>query len=121
MSICNYNELDPGIREVVKLLRDHGFITCDSGDGKTKKVVDAGEEGQFYTCALPQPNVFMQVEPAKALKDEADRLCRLIDTLKLPTEPIETAVAIQANYSPQDGKAFLELYNLDDKKLAAHR
>jgi hypothetical protein len=31
-----YAALDPGIREVVRYLRQHGFATTDSGDGVTK-------------------------------------------------------------------------------------
>ena len=29
------DDLNPGIRQTVQLLRDHGFETCDSGDGET--------------------------------------------------------------------------------------
>jgi hypothetical protein len=39
----NYEDLDPGIREVVRMLRDAGFNTTDSGDGVTK--VALGHEG----------------------------------------------------------------------------
>lgn len=32
----DYAALDPGIRDAVRLLRDAGFETTDSGDGRTK-------------------------------------------------------------------------------------
>ena len=33
----NYDTLNPGIREVVRRLREAGFQTCDSGDGSTRQ------------------------------------------------------------------------------------
>jgi hypothetical protein len=33
----NYDDLDPGIRWLVKLFNEHGIETCDSGDGVSKE------------------------------------------------------------------------------------
>lgn len=32
----NYDQLDDGVRELVRLLRDNRFTTTDSGDGYSK-------------------------------------------------------------------------------------
>lgn len=108
----DYGELDPGIRETVRWLRAHGFDTCDSGDGETKDIDD--------DCALDVPHVFMEVEPAEELKMEADRLVRLVDTLKLPMAIYEESVHIEATYDPVDGIALLMLQGLDDAVLGKH-
>jgi hypothetical protein len=42
MTDLNYNDLDPGIRETVRLLRDEGFETVDSGDGVAKPLDHEG-------------------------------------------------------------------------------
>lgn len=53
MNRPNYAELDEGIRDVVRMLNDHGIETCDSGDGSK-----AGE----MECAIEIPHVFAQAE-----------------------------------------------------------
>lgn len=64
----DYTQLDPGVRDVVRLLRRQGFLTTDSGDGKSKpqEWFDAGD-------AMPFPNVTIRVE-REGLFTEADRL-----------------------------------------------
>lgn len=32
----DFGELDPGVRELVRRLREQNFLTCDSGDGVSK-------------------------------------------------------------------------------------
>lgn len=63
MTIVNYDELDPGIREVVKMLNDHGFETSDSGDGvsKPKEWFESGEAIPFPHVILPVPKEQMIV------------------------------------------------------------
>jgi hypothetical protein len=63
----NIDELDPGIRRVVRWLREHGFETTDSGDGVSKwSLIQDGE-------ALDFPHVFMVVRPEEMVA-EARRL-----------------------------------------------
>lgn len=59
---------DPGIRDIVRLLQEHGFETCDSGDGSKD-----GEMG----CALPYPHVVVQTGPA-TMREEAVDVQRLL-------------------------------------------
>lgn len=35
-SYFGYDKLDPGVREFVRFLREHGYVTTDSGDGVSK-------------------------------------------------------------------------------------
>lgn len=70
----DYDHLDPGIRDVVRLLNDAGFKTTDSGDGvsKPKPWYEPDERG--ITEALPFPHVVCLVANRRALILEAHRL-----------------------------------------------
>lgn len=49
-----YDELDPGIRDLVRFLRErHGFNTTDSGDGSKAATMD---------CAMPFPHVVIKID-----------------------------------------------------------
>lgn len=51
----DYADLDPGIRDTVRLLRSHGFETTDSGDGVSKLSPDS----KNYGCEPgTQPHVY---------------------------------------------------------------
>lgn len=67
----DYKALDPGIRDVVRLLNDHGFQTTDSGDGLSKPA-----EWYESGCAMPFPNVAMTTtrETMIAAADRAQAL-----------------------------------------------
>lgn len=47
-TMIDYNEIDPGIRHVVKALNDAGHETSDSGDGSKASLMD---------CAIDFPHV----------------------------------------------------------------
>jgi hypothetical protein len=56
LKTIDYDELNPGIRDLVRELREvHGLNTTDSGDGVTN--VEAGMEG-----ALEEKHVFILVQ-----------------------------------------------------------
>jgi hypothetical protein len=58
----NYDELDPGIRDTVRRLRDAGFDTTDSGDGvsKPKDWYESGEAMPFlHVAAATSPDVMI--------------------------------------------------------------
>lgn len=116
MSGFDYDELDPGIREVVRLLRAHGLHTCDSGDGVTK----LGEMG----CALPYPNVVVQCAPAD-IASTADLMLAVlanagVEVLPLGPDSHESGdPTIEASYDPTNRIAVVVLTNVDDSRLAA--
>jgi hypothetical protein len=60
----NYAALDPGIRDIVRLLREVGFKTTDSGDGVSKPPV-----GRVFSF----PHVVAAVE-TDAMVREAERM-----------------------------------------------
>lgn len=67
MEEVNYDELNPGIRQCVRWLREHGFNTSSSGDGKTHEC----------TCDPDHAFVTMLVDPNQMVA-EADRLASLL-------------------------------------------
>lgn len=110
-------ELDPGIRETVKFLRQNGFCTTDSGDGYSK-VQRAKEEdpGRYASSvdALPYPHVFMSVPP-DSMVSEAARLWKVISTRVKRNAFVPGGDAnIEVMYSPIDGEAVLSLLGVDD-------
>jgi hypothetical protein len=106
MDDLDYAQLDPGIRKLVRFLREHAFDTSDSGDGRSKpetaRVVDL-------------PHVMMLVE-RELLFIEADRLHDLLDARGVAFEE-EGAPLIEATYNPADGLVTLMLVGLDDTAL----
>lgn len=95
----NYDELDPGIRHAVHLLRAWGFSTTDSGDGKTKPA---------HPDVLPYPHV--------AILAERDHLCHEADSVALCLRQYGWGVAegfppgkptVQATYDPADETAII--------------
>ncbi len=97
--------LTPGIRKTVLWLREHGFDTCDSGDGVTN--VEAGMD-----CAFTTPNVHIRTTPLKMVSD-ARSLLSLLEGKKIKVD----SGMIQATYDPSDGSAILSLYEVDDSVL----
>lgn len=123
MSQVDCSTIDPGIRQVVKFLRDQcGLNTTDSGDGTSKPM---GED----SCALPFPNVFAVVEDP----DRLIKACRKVATLLweqgvrvVPTPEhmgtIEPGTAIvECSFNVADGVAILQVLGLNDAGLALAR
>lgn len=121
-----YDDLDPGIREVVRWLNDNGFITQDSGDGKAKFTEDGKPLPDWempdvdFDCVIPYPHVVMAV-PVEQLGTECDRLLDLLLARGVPVSaqgPDGSTVAIQGSYDPTlDIPAFIMLMGLDDAGL----
>ena len=99
-------EVNPGIRKIVEWLNDHGFNTCDSGDGKTHD----------FECDQNVPYVHMQV-PDYAMVSESKRLASLLRTkLHIEVQPMDegcTVPVVEARYNPADGAwGTLTLWNV---------
>jgi len=115
----SYEDLDPGIRDVVAWLRSEGFNTTDSGDGVTKLQGDNPYEG-----ALEIPHVFMAVDNDK-LFSEADRLLKvmedkgidLTETVLLEGDQEAPAINIEATYFPTIKMATITLTGVNDEML----
>lgn len=130
------SQLDPGIRQLVTLLRAHNFETTDSGDGASKfaDAEDLSEEeihdgillGGAGSCAEPVPNVYMRVDPARMV-DEAHRLHALLLHVLRPgifhelvEDPVlgqTPRVMLDVRYSPLDCVAVLSLHGVADQDL----
>ena len=128
-----WDDLDPGVRQVVKLLNENGFDTCDSGDGKSKFGEDGKplpewrSEDQEFECVMDIPHVAIGV-PADRLAAECDRLWHLLASVGVKVDPQgpDDEPTIQGTYdpAPNEGvgsKAFILLMNLNDARLAAAR
>jgi len=96
----NLNMIDPGVRELVRLLRAAGFNTCDSGDGSKAKDME---------CAVPYPMVAIQVEK-KYFFQELDRLGAFMARQGYPDWTVE------GNASPL-GPALLVCYDYPSEGL----
>jgi hypothetical protein len=108
-------ELDHGISRTVWWLREHGFDTTDSGDGRSK--IEAGFDAEEV---LDYPHVVCIVAPAD-LVTEANRLADLVHERGVEVVPNGRREAgqaeIAASYDPADDSAVLMLNHADDAML----
>lgn len=103
-----------GIRRTVELLKSHGFVTTDSGDG-TANAVESIEEGIEF------PHVFMVVNPDDLVK-ETERLYALMASNGVRIEPMSDdpdMPAIEGSYDPCDEAAVISLFGVHDSLLSA--
>lgn len=103
--------LNPGIRRTVALIRARGFRTCDSGDGETHE----------HPCDREHGYVVVQVEPAR-LVEEADRLASVLAGAGVrlapqELEPVDGLSHIQASYCPVERIALLDVSPIHDRQL----
>ena len=112
MTDFNYDELDSGIRETVRWLRDRGYDTTDSGDGVSK-----GGTEQASTM-LNFPHVVIRIVPNKMIH-ESVRLWETLVEHGIDFEPKNPGYdpGIEVNYSPLDGVATIMLLEIDDKLM----
>lgn len=118
----DYEQLDPGIRDVVRQLHAWEFHTCDSGDGVTKisdpewkESLDAGQLIEF-------PHVIIEVVPLM-LATEAQRLMLQLQELGIDLGNngegmFENKPNIACSYDPVDNKAFMVLCHVNNDVLA---
>ena len=107
MSDLDPSTLSPGIRRMVMLLREAGFNTTDSGDGKSNAGMD---------CAFNYPNIHIVCNPSQ-LVAKADDLNRLLKGLGIIVGGDYEGPTIQASYNPIDGKGVVSLFYVDDSFL----
>jgi hypothetical protein len=96
----NYEELDPGIREIVRALNDVGFETTDSGDGVSKPA-DWYASGE----AIPFPHVVAQTTPETMVAD-AHRMVFVLGA----------GWVVEASYSTLDRTAHLFARAIDPRE-----
>lgn len=96
MSPLDIESLNPGIRVTVRRLRELGFDTIDSGDGKTHE----------FECDQDMPYVHIRVEPCDMLV-EAHRLADAVKHI--------AGATVEASYSPADKVALLHLFGVSDE------
>lgn len=111
-------EMDAGIRDTVRWLRENGFHTTDSGDGVSKFTEQPG-----MAFVLPFPHVVMAV-PVVAMVAEADRLWKLLVDAGIDVEKCEVVddqkiplITVEAMYVPSVSTAILTVSGVDDAML----
>lgn len=103
MTAADLDNLDPGIRNVVTLLRAHGFDTFDSGDGVTKLAPDA----DVCECGAEDfPHVRMRVPPLRIV----------LEAGKLENILLGAGIALARN--GDDGPVIHALWSTHDPELA---
>lgn len=115
--------LDPGIRELVILLRNEGFETVDSGDGFTKFIDRPREDWE-----LPYPHVFILCErgtffetldAVKAfLLNRAPHLFRQYTQEEIESVFGKRSPGVEGSASPHDNTCFIEVSNITDDMLS---
>lgn len=97
-------DINPGIENTVKWLRERGFKTCDSGDGNTN----------LYECDISIPYVHMICNP-NSLFIETKRLqyeLNIIGIKVMPYSEDGKSPSIEASWNPCDEFATISLYNV---------
>jgi hypothetical protein len=107
LSDIDYSELDPGIRDVVRLLRSWGFNTTDSGDGVSKP--------EDYEGVLRVPHVHCTLTGKQGLKEQARRMHR---NLRHLAGVSEDDFSVEACFLPASETAVISLFHLNDEALA---
>lgn len=100
MEPINYEELDPGVRELVASLRGHGWETTDSGDGRSKPA----EDRAFGDMA----HVVIESAEPQALVDEAHSLHEWM-VLATQRNPAWAGWKVEASYDPESRVGLLLL------------
>ena len=102
--------MNPNIQKLVKELNSWGFLTTDSGDGQTHD----------FECDREYPYVVIKGDHHTIIADSMRLMFLLKEKheikFKSLNEQGETPY-IQANYSPIDGHAFIEILNITDDML----
>lgn len=90
----NYDELDPGIRDMVRAINEWGWATTDSGDGVSK------QEPEWDTsCVIPYPHVACESQwGSTAVVAEAHTLAEKL------VERFGAGWYVEASYSTADPK-----------------
>ncbi len=114
----DYQQLDPAIRNVVRLLRLNGFDTHDSGDGVSK--ADWIARG----TAMAIPHVFVRATPESMVSCARDLLLlvrRVGVTVSSGYFRQESdRVLVESTYCPVADEATVVLLGLNDATLSAH-
>ncbi len=87
MGDFDYESLDVGIREIVRVAREHGFNTTDSGDGVSKPEDERVFHVPHVACSTTRDSLI----------SEAERLADLLGA----------EWRIEASYCPNDGSVIL--------------
>jgi hypothetical protein len=116
MEDFNYHQLDPGVRRLVRWLRNLGFVTTDSGDGYTKLMENSNDPD-----VLEYPHVFMIVA-CEQMYQEAARLVAALHTLGIEIKQwdgCEIIPMVWAEWDAGDQTAVIGLIHVDDTMLPA--
>lgn len=105
----DYGTINPGVRELVRLLRDNGFDTYDSGDGTTRE----------FECDLGIPYVHIVADPLFITTD-SNRLVFVLEqqgVVLTSHNEDGNAKTVDAAYNPIDKTAVLTVWGVTDADL----
>ncbi len=108
-----YDSLDDGIRETVRLLRRHGFDTTDSGDGDTPQPYEKLSYGHVVVVVGPGELARAACEIGRLMEDHG-----LAVVPRAPSDPPEGHVTIEGSYSPAEGIALVIVSHVLDRMWA---
>ncbi len=98
-------ELNPGIVRTVKLLNDHGFTTCDSGDGETRD----------YECDRDRGYVVVRTDDVEGLGKDCHLIAMLLEAAGVNF--VAEGTLISGSYSPFDQITIIDVDGIHDRML----
>lgn len=109
----DYDQLDPGIRQCVRMLRQAGYETCDSGDGETK-----GDNGlPFGHVVIQVPNPYTSVAELLHVQQHLKRKGLTCVPRPPEGEPAADEVVVELSYNPAEPVAVIVIEHITDAKL----
>jgi len=107
MTEINYDELDPGIRDIVRILNNLGYQTTDSGDGS--KYPEMG-------CAMPYRNVALVIEAGELIHESLphNHLIGLFEQCGDIKKTLGDSWQVYLNWSPGDSHAIVVCEELSE-------
>lgn len=101
--------LNPGIVGTVRWLNFLGFVTTDSGDGKTHDF-ECDRDYAYVVIVVPKEHL---IREAERLVSELAR----IGIRVLPMTKDGNEVSVQATYDPAEGTATIDLSGVCDETI----
>jgi hypothetical protein len=112
--------IDRDVRLLVCWLREHGFATCDSGDGTSKVSLYPSVSDAIQDGVRDEAHVCIRVDPEDLIAETHRLEAQLLGIgIRLVEQNGGRDPFVQATYDPGNRMAMIDLVHLTDDALAA--